>query len=177
MERTTSVTITARRVRDSTNAALTALGDVDGDADVDVEVLGLHSVEHRPTRQQRHRVVKAVCLRVRVQAVLQVNGHLTVALMPVGRRAQEVLLALGTLDTHPPTSTSPTASVCQSVCSHRSGQRRCKCESQRPAGVGRELREHRVSQDVVQHDANVTVLTTRSSVCCTTRTTQCSACC
>ena len=76
---------------------LTAHCDVYSNAYVHIEVLWLDSKEHGAARLQSLGELVAVVLSVRVEAVVPIHVHLTIALMPFCRGSQEVLLALGTL--------------------------------------------------------------------------------
>ena len=73
---------------------------IQGDADVHIEVLGLDGEEDRAAAGQgvgQLGVVVTLHLSLRVEAVVAVHTHLTVAVVPLGGGAQEVLHTLGAL--------------------------------------------------------------------------------
>jgi len=82
--------------------SVTASGDVENDSNVDVEVLWLNGEEDGSVETEWVRVTRRITvhLRLRVEAMFPLHGHLSVALVPVGRRPQEVVDTQRTLDRH-----------------------------------------------------------------------------
>ena len=87
--------------------ALTAFGDVENNSNVDVEVLGLHGKEDGAILLQRVRIISWITIHLshRVKTMFTFYRHLSVALVTVGRSAQEVIHTQRTLYTQMSSST------------------------------------------------------------------------